>query len=62
MKKIIQSRISVYCLLFMMILTICVLRSVVYDADFIPTNGTFQNYNPVRRLLDGQTPYVDFSL
>lgn len=23
-------------------------------------NGTFQNFNPVRRLLDGQVPYKDF--
>ena len=28
--------------------------------DFIPTNGTFQNYNPVRRLLNGQVPYKEF--
>ena len=29
-------------------------------ADFFPINGTFQNYNPVRRLLAGQIPYRDF--
>ena len=29
-------------------------------ADFYPMNGTFQNYNPVRRLFDGQIPYSDF--
>ncbi len=29
-------------------------------ADFHPINGTFQNYNPVRRLLSGQIPYKDF--
>ncbi len=29
-------------------------------ADFYPLNGTFQNFNPVRRLLDGQVPYRDF--
>lgn len=29
-------------------------------ADFYPINGTFQNYNPVRRLLSGQVPYADF--
>lgn len=28
--------------------------------DFIPINGTFQNYNPVRRFLNGQIPYRDF--
>lgn len=31
-------------------------------ADFSPLNGAFQNYNPVRRLLDGQTPFVDFEV
>lgn len=30
-------------------------------ANFYPINGTFQNYNPVRRLLDGQIPYRDFN-
>lgn len=29
-------------------------------SDFFPMNGTFQNFNPVRRLLDGQIPYKDF--
>ena len=29
-------------------------------ANFYPINGTFQNYNPIRRLLDGQIPYRDF--
>jgi hypothetical protein len=30
--------------------------------NFVTTNGDFQNYNPVRRLLAGQTPYVDFTV
>lgn len=29
-------------------------------ADYKPINGTFQNYNPVRRFLDGQVLYKDF--
>lgn len=29
--------------------------------NFIPINGTFQDYNPVRRFLDGQIPYKDFN-
>lgn len=29
--------------------------------DFYPTNGTFQNFNPVRRFLSGQVPYRDFT-
>ena len=27
------------------------------NADFWPINGDFQNYNVVRRFLDGQTVY-----
>jgi hypothetical protein len=33
-------------------------RSVLLD--FAPTNGTFQNFNPVRRLQSGQTMFADF--
>lgn len=28
--------------------------------QFYPINGTFQNFNPIRRLLSGQIPYRDF--
>ena len=28
--------------------------------SFFPINGDFQNYNVIRRALDGQLPYVDF--
>ena len=31
-------------------------------SDFNPINGDFQNYNPVRRLLDGQIPFKDFTV
>ena len=31
-------------------------------AYFNPTNGTYQNYNPVRRLLAGQVPFRDFAV
>lgn len=30
--------------------------------DYNPINGDFQNYNPVRRLLNGQIPFKDFSV
>lgn len=42
---------------------ICYLHALSegHYADFYPINGTFQNYNPVRRFLDGQIPYRDFS-
>lgn len=31
-------------------------------ADFNPLNGDFQNYNPVRRIMEGQIPFVDFEV
>lgn len=31
-------------------------------ADFYPLNGDFQNYNPIRRFLCGQRPFVDFEV
>ena len=34
--------------------------SAGHYANYYPINGTFQNYNPVRRLLSGQIPYKDF--
>ena len=41
---------------------ICIIHalSAGHYANFYPINGTFQNYNPVRRLLSGQIPYKDF--
>lgn len=30
------------------------------DIDFNPINGTYQNFNPIRRLLSGQIPMRDF--
>ena len=36
-------------------------KTSVHDADFGPLNGTFQDFNPIRRLLSGQIPFRDFS-
>ena len=33
----------------------------LYDVDFVCTNGDYQNYNVLRRVLDGQIPYHDFA-
>lgn len=33
-----------------------------YLLDHVPFNGTFQNYDPMRRLLSGQVPGRDFTL
>lgn len=47
----------------MLLVFLCVLHALEAGryADFYPINGTFQNYNPVRRLLAGQVPYKDFN-
>lgn len=44
-------------------LAICFIYSLRagHYADFSPINGTFQNFNPCRRLLAGQIPYKDFT-
>lgn len=46
----------------LILLVICGVHAVQAGnyVDFAPTNGTFQNFNPVRRLLSGQIPYKDF--
>ena len=33
----------------------------VQICDYVSINGDFQSYNVFRRMLDGQTPYVDFA-
>ena len=33
----------------------------VQTCDFVSINGDFQSYNVFRRILNGQTPYVDFA-
>lgn len=50
-------------LLGVLILTLCLVHAKisVHNADFGPLNGTFQDYNPIRRFLDGQVPSRDFS-
>ena len=65
MLKKIESRkkASIICVLeIAMLLLICVVHSIKagHYSDFIPYNGTFQNFNPVRRFLAGQIPYRDF--
>lgn len=46
-----------------LILLLCTVHGwrMQYQIDFYPMNGTFQNFNPIRRFLAGQVPYRDFS-
>lgn len=48
---------------FVILLMLCFLHGLGagHNCNFWPINGTFQNFNPVRRLLSGQIPYKDFS-
>jgi len=60
---------SIYSVAFSSLLTFCRVafffcysdvRDYLVNARFYPINGTFQAYNPIRRLLDGQFPGLDF--
>ncbi len=46
----------------LIILAIIVGINRINLSDFNPINGDFQNYNPVRRFLEGQIPYKDFAV
>lgn len=46
----------------LIMLLVCIVHAFYsgHYANFAPINGTFQNFNPIRRLLDGQIPYAEF--
>lgn len=45
------------------LIALCVVNGVSagVDADFYAINGDFQNYNVIRRLLQGQAPFKEFA-
>ena len=49
-------------IIFILLFAIIVGLNSIRYSNFFPINGDFQNYNPVRRLLSGQTPYRDFAV
>ncbi len=51
-----------FIVLLLLIFVMCLVHSISagHYADFFPINGTFQNFNPIRRMLSGQIPYKDF--
>lgn len=51
-----------FIVLLLLIFVMCLVHSISagHYADFFPINGTFQNFNPIRRMLSGQIPYRDF--
>ena len=62
-KRIDKNKVEIiFLILIVIILGISVGLNRIVTSDFNPTNGDWQNYNPVRRLLDGQIPYKDFTV
>ena len=63
MKKKINARLIVIAAEIIVVILLCFLHSIQagHYVNFYPINGTFQNFNPVRRLLSGQVPYRDFT-
>lgn len=64
-KRIIEKKevnIALIVILFILVIAHCFFESYSYTvySDFNAINGTFQNYNVVRRFLSGQIPYKDF--
>ena len=54
---------SIICIIAMLIiLAINVGLKKIINSNFNPVNGDFQTYNPIRRLLAGQTPYKNFAV
>lgn len=37
-------------------------QNSIQNLDYIAINGTFQNYNVIRRLLAGQIPFVEYTV
>lgn len=44
------------------IIVICIANGLhnLHNANFYPMNGTYQNYNPWRRIMVGEVPFKDF--
>lgn len=55
-----------YLYAFSLILVLVIYFLAAYNAipnlDYFSINGTFQNYNVIRRFLDGQIPFKDFTV
>lgn len=63
MKKINRNKLEILgIVILLLILGIIVGVNRINLSNFNPINGDFQNYNPVRRFLNGQVPYKDFAV
>ena len=60
-RKILDNKLFVLGIFLMV--SICILHALYEKslANFIPINGTFQDFNPIRRFLAGQVPFKDFA-
>ena len=48
------------CCIILLYIIIITTLNITTTINFNPMNGSFQNYNPVRRLLEGQLVFIDF--
>ena len=56
-----KSIVIIFLTILILILCFVHAKTITRNADFGPLNGTFQDFNPIRRFLSGQIPYKDFS-
>lgn len=63
-EKIINKKNIELILLIVIVILLAVIVGInrIENSNFFPTNGDFQNYNPIRRFLDGQIPFKDFAV
>lgn len=59
-RKLVYS--TIIAVLFILLALINTFRNGSMYIDFNPLNGDFQNFNPIRRFLNGQIPFVDFEV
>ncbi len=63
MKKLDKRKLEIVFIVgILFILAIIVGVNRIKLSNFNPINGDFQNYNPIRRFLNGQIPYKDFAV
>lgn len=60
-QKILDNKLFILGVLLMLLICLIHTFKDASLANFVPINGTFQNYNPVRRFLAGQVPFKEYA-
>lgn len=60
-KTILENKVFILGVVLMVLICLIHTFKEASFANFVPINGTFQNYNPVRRFLAGQIPFKDYA-